>query len=217
MSYAQSVVKRSTLALLVVAVLVPAALLTGCGGSSDDKRPKAAGKGKSGKFAGAVATPPKPAPALALRNSLGRRVDISRYRGKAVLVTFIYAHCPDICPLIVGNLNTTLAKLGPQASKVKIVAVSTDPRGDKPGAVNRFLAEHRMKGRMDYLLGSRSQLGRVWKNWGIVAKPDKADPDQVEHSSPIYGVSASGKITTLYPANFQPAMIVHDAPVLARE
>ncbi|HEX8074833.1 MAG TPA: SCO family protein [Thermoleophilaceae bacterium] len=208
-------VRRSTLALLAALVL-----LAGCGGSSDDgsePAAKAVGKGRTSRFQGAVATPPKPAPALVLRDSRGKRVDIARYRGKAVLVTFIYVHCPDICPLIVGNLNTTLAKLGPQASKVKVIAVSTDPRGDRPAAVNRFVAAHRMKGKMDYLLGSKSQLGRVWKNWGIVAQPDKADPDKVEHSSPIYGISASGKITTLYPANFKPAMIVHDAPLLAAE
>jgi protein SCO1/2 len=202
------------------AVLCALALaVAGCGSSSS--KPKGgsgiSGKGKSDKFAGAVATPPKPAPPLVLRDSNGKQVDIARYRGKAVLVTFIYSHCPDVCPLIVGNLHSTLAKLGPQASKVQILAVSTDPRGDKPAAVNKFVAAHQMTGRMEYLLGSGSQLGAVWKAWGIVSRPAKKHPDQVEHSAPIYGISASGKITTLYPSNFEPAMIVHDAPVLAGE
>jgi cytochrome oxidase Cu insertion factor (SCO1/SenC/PrrC family) len=39
----------------------------------------------------------------------------------------------------------------------------------------------------------------------------------VEHSALIYGISASGKITTLYPAKFKPQQIVHDVPLLAAQ
>ena len=72
-----------------------------------------------------------------------------------------------------------------------------------------------MTGRMDYLIGSRPQLVRVWRRWGIIAKADRANPERVEHSALIYGISASGKLTTLYPANFKPEQIVHDVPKLA--
>jgi hypothetical protein len=37
----------------------------------------------------------------------------------------------------------------------------------------------------------------------------------VNHTGLVYGVSASGKITTLYPANFLPKEIAHDVPLLA--
>ena len=43
-------------------------------------------------------------PQFALRNSLGHRVRLSQFRGRAVILTFIYDHCPDTCPLIVENL-----------------------------------------------------------------------------------------------------------------
>ena len=43
-----------------------------------------------------------------LRNYLGRRVTLAQYRGKAVLVTFLYTNCPDICPLIASNLRVAL-------------------------------------------------------------------------------------------------------------
>jgi protein SCO1/2 len=190
----------------------------GCGGSSGEKKETGTtAKGKAPSYQGAVATPPKPVPPLVLKDSTGKTVDISKFRGKAVLVTWLYVHCPDVCPLIAGNIHTALAKLGAKASDVKVIAVSTDPRGDKPATVEKFLAEHQVKGEMTYLVGSKQQLQAAWKNWGIVARPDKSNPERVEHSAPIYGVSASGKITTLYPANFKPAMIVHDAPLLAAQ
>jgi protein SCO1/2 len=172
-----------------------------------------------GRFAGTAASPSKPAPPLRLKDSQGHQVDIDQYRGKAVLLTFIYTHCPDVCPLIVGNLHTAQSQLGPKGDDLQLIAVSVDPKGDTPTAVNAFLSERRMSGRMAYLLGSRPQLEKVWSDWGIVARtsPKKTDPDLVEHSALIYGISASGNVTTLYPAQFEPAQIVHDVPILASE
>jgi protein SCO1/2 len=171
------------------------------------------------KYAGIAAVPLKPAPPLALDDSLGDPINLNQYRGKAVFITFIYDHCPDVCPLIVGNLHTALAQLGPEAQKVQVIAVSVDPRGDTPKTVRAFLQAHRMTGRMEYLIGSRPRLERVWRDWHILSKSSsrKAGPDLVEHSALIYGISASGKITTLYPSNFTPSQIVHDVPILASE
>ena len=203
----------SGLALTLVAACA-AVVLAGCGGGG-----AVAPASTSPKFAGIPAAPSKPAPPLALRDSLGHPVNIDQYRGKAVLVTFIYTHCPDVCPLIVGNLHTALAQLGPDAGKVQVIAVSVDPRGDTPRTVASFLRAHRMTGRMQYLIGSRPQLMNTWRAWNILAKGPRASssPDVVEHSALIYGISASGKITTLYSANFSPSQVVHDVPILASE
>jgi protein SCO1/2 len=104
-----------------------------------------------------------------------------------------------------------------ERNQMQIIAVSVDPKGDTPQTVKHFLAEHQMTGRMQYLIGSRPQLENVWSDWNIVAKsdPTRKNPDAVEHSALIYGISGSGKITTLYPSNFKPQQIVHDVPKLA--
>jgi protein SCO1/2 len=203
------------LSLIAVAVLAAACLLAGCGSSSSG------GGGETAeakpKFAGLVASKSVPPAPLKLRNYTGKPVDLTEFKGKAVLVTFIYTHCPDICPLIVSHMKTAQALLGPKAKDLQIIAVSTDPRGDNPKTVAAFLHAHGMTGKMDYLIGSKAELGRVWKEWNIVAKPAKSGRDLVEHSAEIYGISASGKLTTLYPANFQPGQVVHDVPLLAKE
>ena len=198
--------------LLGLAVAI--GLLAGCGGSGGG-----ASSSSSPKYAGVRALPSKPVPPLALTNSLGHPVNIDQYRGKAVLVTFIYDHCPDICPLMVGNLHNAQAQLGPEADKLQIIAVSVDPRGDTPRTVAAFLRAHQMTGRMEYLIGSGPQLERTWRDWSILSKatPTQRDPDLVEHSALVYGISASGRITTLYQHDFQPAQIVHDVPILASQ
>lgn len=204
---------RALLAPLAGAALL---LLAGCGGSSRSSEPVSATT-TPGRFLGTELSPARAAPPIALHDASGQPVTLQGQRGRYVLVTFIYTHCPDICPLIVSHMRTALALLGPEAKQVQIVAVSTDPRGDNPRTVAAFLRAHGMTGRMDYLIGSRAELGRVWKEWNIVAKPDKAGRDLVEHSAEIYGISADGRLTTLYPANFKPRQLVHDVPLLAKE
>ena len=166
-------------------------------------------------FLGTLAVPSKPAPAIELRNYLGRPVTLAEYRGRAVLVTFIYTHCPDVCPLITSNLRVAMNQLGPRASRAQIIAVSVDPRGDTPAAVAGFLRAHGMVGRMQYLIGSPAELARTWAAWSVGSKREVGQPDLVEHSALIYGVSASGRMTTIYPATFEPGDIAHDVPKLA--
>jgi protein SCO1/2 len=202
--------QRRRLVVLAPLVLLVAVVLGGCGGSSSSAASKP-------NYDGIAATPSHPAPPLKLHDSLGKLVNINDYRGKAVLVTFIYDHCQDVCPIIVSHLHTAQKELGAQARKLQIIAVSVDPVGDTPKTVKKFLAEHQMTGKMQYLIGSRPQLEKTWKAWHISAasKPTKNNPDAVEHSALIYGIDGSGKITTIYPADFSPKMIVHDVPLLA--
>jgi protein SCO1/2 len=206
-------------AFALLGAVVAIGILAGCGGGSDNATaqqgvPAGQTTGEDSSYMGIAATPQKTAPALQLRDSLGETVDLSQYKGRAVLVTFIYTHCPDICPLIVSHLKTAQAELGAKAKDLQIVAVSTDPRGDTPKTVAAFLKEHGMTGKMEYLIGSRAELGKVWKDWNIVANPAKSGRDLVEHSALIYGIAADGDVTTLYPANFEPSQIVHDVPLL---
>jgi protein SCO1/2 len=157
---------------------------------------------------------PQTAPSFALRNYRGRMVRLSAYRGKAVLVTFVYTHCHDVCPIIVSDLHAALALLGPKAARVQVIGISVDPKGDTPGAVGTFLARHRMTDRMQYLIGSRATLTPVWRKWGINSSNPAAD-DTVSHTSVVFGISARGEVLTAYPANFTPAEIAHDVPILA--
>jgi protein SCO1/2 len=203
----------SLVALVVIAGVV--ALVT-VNGSSGAKGKTAKGAAQSAYRAEAVLSPAKPAPSIALRNYLGQPVNIDRYRGKAVLVTFLYTNCPDVCPLITSNLRVAQNLMGSKtASKVQIIAVSVDPKGDTPKAVASFLARHQMTGRMQYLIGDAHELASVWKAWGVGSERDAQQPQFVNHSGLVYGITASGKRTTLYTASFRPADIAHDVPLLA--
>ncbi len=206
---------RVLLSLLVLVLVAGGVAVVAIGGQSGEHAAREQAL-KHHFDAAAVLEPPKPAPALALRNYLGRPVNIDSYRGKVVLVTFLYTTCPDICPLITSDLRVALNELGPaQAAKVQIIAVSVDPRVDTRKSVAAFLARHEMTGRMQYLIGSVKELARVWKAWGVGSEQDAEQPQFVNHTGVVYGVTASGKRLTLYLSSFQPSEIVHDVPLLA--
>lgn len=205
-------------AALAAVVLVPA----GCGGSGDSpggaagaSANAAGGHGEDHGAGAATAAsgmlvPPAPAPELGLRDHLGRRVTTGQFQGKAMLVTFVYSRCPDVCPLIVANLRRVLDRLGPRARDVAVVAVSVDPRGDTRRNVTAFLRRQGMAGRMLWLVGTRRELEPVWDRWGIATRIPRDNPELVEHAAPVYGVDASGRIAKVYPLQFTPREIAED-------
>lgn len=174
---------------------------------------------KSASFLGNELSPPKQAPSLALSNYLGEHVNLAQYHGKALLVTFLYTHCPDVCPLITANLRVAQNLMGAKtAAKTQIVAVSVDPHGDTPKTVAAFLKVHEMTGRMQYLIGSPKELGQTWQTWGVGSEKDASQPEFINHSALVYGITASGVLKTVYiGSSFKPSEIAHDAPLLASQ
>ena len=134
-------VDRRMILPLVVIVVIAGGFALLFQNTSRNSQPLADGthSARSTSFLGDELSPPKAAPPLSLRNYLGERINIHQYRGKALLVTFLYTHCPEICPLITADLHSALGLMSPKtAAKVQIIAVSVDPRGDTPRTVAAY-------------------------------------------------------------------------------
>jgi protein SCO1 len=214
----RSMVNRRMVLPLLVALAIVGGFALLIQGTSHISQPLAGNTraSRTQQFAGMTLSPPKPAPPLALRNYLGQPVNIKNFRGKAVLVTFLYTHCPTACPLITADLHVALGMLTPaQAKTVQIIAVSVDPRGDSPKTVAAFLKVHQMTGRMLYLLGSTQELAQAWQAWGVGSARDAQEPDFINHTAIVYGINATGKMSTLYTATMNPHEVAHDVPILA--
>lgn len=60
-------------------------------------------------------------------------------KGNPSLLTFIFTHCPDICPLITNNMQRIQNKLEENGIKnVKFVLISFDPERDTPFVLKEF-------------------------------------------------------------------------------
>jgi protein SCO1/2 len=194
-------------------LLLSLLVVAGCGSSAAKMETAPAAATTTSTFAGAALATPRPAPPIALRDADGARVTLAGQRGRYVLVTFLYTHCPDVCPLIASNLNTALRTLGPQAD-VTVLAVSVDPKGDTPAAVRSFAREKRLVPRFRYLIGSRAELKRVWTAWHVLAVQQK--PDVVDHVAYTALVDPRGRERVLYDAQIRATQVVHDVRALER-
>ena len=196
------------LALLALA----AALLAGCGSSTKKARSAPPSTTKS-TFSGGELTPPKKAPPLSLRDADGHTVSLAAQRGKFVLVTFLYTHCPDVCPLIAQNLNAAMRALPTgQRDAVRVIAVSVDPKGDTPKAVRAYRKRLQLLPQFEYLIGTRPQLRRVWAAWSVLSVQDR--PGLVDHVAYTALIDRSGKERVLYGAQVQAKQVIHDLRLL---
>ena len=196
--------------LALVALAGVAAVLTIGGSSTSPSASRLASK--SAFHSDGVLSPPRAAPPLVLDNYLGRPVNIDAYRGKAVLVTFLYTHCPDACPLTAMHINDALGSLGARRNHVVVLAISVDPKGDTPSAVGTFVRTHRLRTQFHYLTGSTKALERVWRLYNVSAVRN-GGPD-VDHTLYTLVLDRSGKSRVLFDSLAKPATMAHDVGLL---
>ena len=125
-------------------------------------------------------------------------------------MTFLYTHCPDVCPTIAQDLSEAMA----EAPGAGVVAVSVDPRGDTASAVRSFAAVHRLPRGFRYGIGDRSELAPVWHRYFVSAQ--LGDPRTSTHTATVWLVDAHGRLRGMYPggAPIAPSDVAHDLRAL---
>ena len=64
---------------------------------------------------------------------------LASLRGKVVAVTFIYASCPDVCPMLTDKLARVQDELGSDfGGKVAFVSITADPERDTPEVLKGY-------------------------------------------------------------------------------
>src|SRR5262249_45572322 len=124
-------------------------------------------------------------------------------------VTFLYTHCPDVCPLTALNINIALGLVGAQARNVAVLAVSVDPKGDTPAAVSGCLPSHHLRAQFHYLTGAAPPLERVWHAYKVEAVRRGKDAG-VDHTLYTLLVDRKGIARVLFDSLARPPAIAHD-------
>lgn len=75
----------------------------------------------------------KDAPEFTLQDAAGHSVSLADFRGKVVVLHFIYTNCPDECPLHAERIAEVqrMVNLTPMKSQVEFITVTTDPAKDR--------------------------------------------------------------------------------------
>jgi protein SCO1 len=197
---------RIALALLVVGVVALGAIVLAANGGGSEEPEPAAG---DNTFAGASMPEGLFAPDFELRNQEGEQVSMRALRGRPVVVTFLYTHCEDSCPIQAQTVRGALDQLG---HDVPALAIAVDPPNDTPQSARKFLAEQRVSGRIDFVLGSRADLRPVWRGFGV--RPQRVTE---EHNARITLVDPRGIQRVGYPGSeATPERLAHDLRLLER-
>jgi protein SCO1/2 len=200
------VLARVHLALITTAICVLAAVVGVLLAGRGDGREAALSRDG---WAGATRPAGARVPPFALTDQDGRRVTAADLTGRPAVFAFIYSTCRDTCPAQVQTIRGALDDLG---HDVPVYGVSVDPANDTPRSAQAFLLEQKMKGRMQFLVGSRAQLAPVWEAFGIAPQRDGR-----EHSSYTVLADAAGRQRIGFPADkLTQTGLAHDIARLTR-
>ncbi len=201
----------SRLAVLTSAILVIIVILVLTHGNSNGKAPSAL----QGTDLGGVN-----APAFRLTDQFGTPVSLSQFHGQPVVLTFLYTHCPDYCPLTADKIHLALSKLGStSASRVGVLAVSTDPQNDDVNAAYQFSQTHHLLNQWHFLIGSQTQLSPIWSAYHVYAAPapTNSPSGSVDHTVAIFLIDKQGHERVYLPQDFDPNVLAKDLQVLLGE
>jgi len=199
-----------TLALLVILVIAAFSIHNGIGAATGTVQTSDS-SGLQGTDLGGVV-----APDFSLKDQFDKQISLSQFKGKPVVLTFLYTHCPDVCPLIADQLHSTALSLGKNASRITFLAVSMDPKGDTRAAVLRFSRAHKMTNYWHYLIGTHDELAPVWAAYSVDAQAATAS-GVVNHSTSLYVIDKEGRERVLLDNNFTSQQLTGDLRVLLGE
>jgi protein SCO1/2 len=157
-----------------------------------------------------VPAPGDTVPDFKLRNQDGRIIHLRQFRGRELLVTFIYTRCPlpTFCPRVTRNfadINRQLASSRAFYDKSHLLCVSFDPDNDTPQRLRAYGASY---------IGSDAK--DAFTHWDF-AVPDKQDltkmaqyfdvgitrsaDNSITHTLSTTLIGSDGKVVRFYPGN----------------
>ncbi len=167
-----------------------------------------------------VPAPGDTVPDFKLRNEDNRAIHLDEFRGKTLLLTFIYTRCPlpNFCPLITHNfavIDRQLAATPALYAKTHLLCISFDPDHDTPARLRAYGAQYigsdarNAFAHWDFAVPTKAELLEMAKYFdvGITQGPD----DTITHTLSTTLIDPRGKVAQFYPGNeWTPAQVIAD-------
>ena len=151
-----------------------------------------------------------------LQDDTGASRRLSEWRGKMVLLSFGFTHCPDICPMTLARYRAVLKALGEDAAALQPILISVDPARDSGKVLGDYVRYFDPK--IVGLTGSLSTLTAVERSYGAqVVLSAPGEPVSVSHSDYLYLIDDQGRVRQLFDQQASVAEIVQSVRRLKRE
>jgi protein SCO1/2 len=154
------------------------------------------------QFYGQILEPAQEGYDFRLIDQNGKAFQLSQLRGKVVLFSFGYTHCPDVCPTTLTDFGKIYRALSENDRKrVQVLFISVDSRRDQPETLKNYIPY--FDASFLGLTGDANQINEATKAYGasyeFVHHPGE-DPDVyfVNHSAYAYLIDPEGKWKAIY-------------------
>lgn len=138
-------------------------------------------------------------PNFQLIDQNGKKVSFESYRGKGVIVSFLFTRCPypDKCPMIgkkLTDLATLIDKTG-EKDNLAVMAITLDPAYDRPEVLKAYTQgfDKKQKG-WSFLTGTEEQVAQVAGAFGVTYWTENGI---VEHNMRTAFVDPEGRLRIL--------------------
>jgi protein SCO1/2 len=159
-------------------------------------------------------------PDFVLRNQDGRAIHLAQFRGKELLITFIYTRCPmpNFCPRVTRNFAAIERQLAADPSllmRTQLLSVSFDPEHDTPQRLRAYGVQYigsDAKGAFDhwnFAVPQKPVLTEMARYFdvGITTGPE----DTINHTLSTTLIGRNGRVVQFYPGNeWTPEQVVAD-------
>lgn len=132
---------------------------------------------------------------FSLMDTDGRTRTLADFKGKAVVVFFGYAQCPDVCPTTMMEMAQVKQQLGADGDKLQVVFITVDPARDTPTVLKAYM------GAFDpsfiALIPTPEQLAAVAKDFKVYYKKvDGPTPTSysMDHSAASFVYDPQGRL-----------------------
>lgn len=138
-------------------------------------------------------------PNFQLLDQSGKDVALTDFRGKGVILSFLYTRCPypDKCAMIGKKLNglAELSKKIGKSEELQVLAITLDPLHDRPQVLKAYARGFDKKySNWSFLTGKESEIARVAAAFGVVYWEENG---VIEHNMRTAFIDRDGKLRFL--------------------
>jgi protein SCO1 len=153
-----------------------------------------------------IPAPGDEVPDFHLTNQDGHRVSLRQYRGKVLLLTFIYTRCPfpDFCPRMssrFAEIYQQLAADSSLAARTHLLSISFDPQYDSPKVLRDYAYsvahthDRALFTRWEFAAPRATDLPKIADFFGLVCQPDAG---LITHNLSTTVIGPDGQIARWY-------------------
>jgi protein SCO1/2 len=167
-----------------------------------------------------VPAPGDAVPDFKLRNQDGRPIHLGQFKGKSLVITFIYTRCPspDFCPRVTRNfaaLEKQLAANPALFAKTHLICISFDPEHDTPERLRAYGVTYigsdakSAFAHWEFAVPEKSVLAEMAKFFDL-GMTNEAD-STITHTLSTTLIGPDGKVARFYPGNeWTPEQVLGD-------